>query len=174
MERLYWDNASKRVLPYPRWDGGPVEGPIPEDHFVLEVIRELQPEYDPIEEYLVSTTAFDLDTLTYTYDWLVETLSPPGPDYQGFYSALLVSACYQAVLAEVLSATSPAPAGALAVFVSAMQDCLNYRDNPDAMQDAIWLLLGQLHLDMMHVVELQTMLTDARLDQLYSLAPPVT
>lgn len=173
MERLYWDNTNERVLTYPRWDGGPVEGPIPEDHFVLEAIRELQPEYDPIEEYLVPTTAIDLDALTYTYGWLVETLPPPGPDYQGFYSALLVSACYQAVLAEVLSTTSPAPAGALAVFVSAMQDCLSGRANPDAMQDAIWLLLGQLHLDTVHLVELQTMLTDAHLDQLYLLTPPV-
>jgi hypothetical protein len=102
----------------------------------------------------------------------VETLPPPGPDYQGFYSALLVSACYQAVLAEVLSTTSPAPAGALAVFVSAMQDCLSGRANPDAMQGAIWMLLGQLNLDMVHALELQTMLTDAHLDQLYSLMPP--
>ena len=172
MERLYWDNTNKRVLPYPRWDGGPVEGPIPEDHFVLEVIRELRPEYDPIEEYLVPTTALDLDALTYTYGWLVETLPPPGPDYQGFYSALLISACYQAVLAEVLSTTSPAPAGALAVFVSAMQDCLSGRANPAAMQGAIWLLLGQLNLDTVHVIELQAMLANAHLDQLYSLTPP--
>ena len=172
MERLYWDNANERVLPYPRWDGGPVEGPIPEDHFVLEVIREPEPTYNPVEEYLVPTTALDLDALTYTYGWLVETLPPPGPDYQGFYSALLVSACYQAVLAEVLSTTSPAPAGALAVFVSAMQDCLSGRANPAAMQGAIWLLLVQLNLSMVHVVELQTMLVDAHLDQLYSLTPP--
>jgi hypothetical protein len=103
---------------------------------------------------------------------MVESLAPPGPDYQGFYSALLVSACYQAVLAEVLSTTSPAPAGALAVFVSAMQDCLSGRANPAAMQGAIWLLLGQLNLDMVHVVELQAMLIDAHLDQLYSLTPP--
>ena len=172
MERLYWDNTNKRVLTYPRWDGGPVEGPIPEDHFVLEVIREPQPEFNPIEEYLVPTTVINLDALTYTYGWVVETLPPPGPNYQGFYSALLVSACYQAVLAEVLSTTSPAAAGALAVFVSAMQDCLSGRANPDAMQGAIWLLLGQLNLDMVHLVELQTMLTDAHLDQLYSLTPP--
>jgi len=39
------------------------------------------------------------------------------------------------------------------------------------MQGAIWLLLGQLNLDMVHVVELQAMLVDAHLDQLYSLTP---
>ena len=57
--------------------------------------------------------------------------------------------------------------------MSAMQDCLSGRANPDAMQGAIWLLLGQLNLDMVHVAELQTMLTAAHLDQLYSLTPPV-
>ena len=173
MERLYWDNTNERVLPYPRWDGGPVEGPIPEDHFVLEVIREPEPTYNPIEEYLIPTAALDLDALTYTYGWSVQTLPPSGPDYQGFYSALLVSACYQAVLAEVLSTTSPAPAGALAVFVSAMQDCLSNRANVNAMQSSIWLLLDQLQLDTVHVVELQTMLTTYHLDQLYFLTPPL-
>jgi hypothetical protein len=53
-----------------------------------------------------------------------------------------------------------------------MQDCLSGRANPDAMQGAIWLLLGQLNLDMVHVVELQTMLTAAHLHQLYLLTPP--
>jgi hypothetical protein len=138
----------------------------------VSLVREPEPAYDPLTDYLAPTETLDLDALTYTYGWTVEPLPPPGPNYQGFYSALLVSACYQAVLAEVLSTTSPAPAGALAVFVSAMQDCLSGRANPAAMQGAIWLLLGQLNLDMVHVVELQTMLTDAHLDQLYSLTPP--
>ena len=121
-----------------------------------------EPSYNPSTEQLLWVNG----------EYVIEALPPPGPDYQGFYSALLVSACYQAVLAEVLSTTSPAPAGALAVFVSAMQDCLSGRANPAAMQGAIWLLLGQLNLDMVHVVELQAMLVDAHLDQLYSLTPP--
>jgi hypothetical protein len=170
--KALWDLDESKLVTYPRNDNEPVVSLDANRYATVSLVREPQPEYDPIEEYLVPTTAIDLGALTYTYDWLVETLPPPGPDYQGFYSALLVSACYQAVLAEVLSTTSPAPAGALAVFVSAMQDCLSYRANLDAMQGAIWLLLGQLNLDMVHVEELQTMLADAHLDQLYSLTPP--
>lgn len=170
--KALWDLNESKLVPYPRYDDEPVVGLDASRYATVSLVREPEPAYDPIEEYLVPTTAIDLDALTYTYGWVVETLPPPGPDYQGFYSALLISVCYQAVLAEVLSTTSPAPAGALAVFVSAMQDCLSGRANPDAMQGAIWLLLGQLNLDTVHLVELQTMLTDAYLDQLYSLVPP--
>ena len=170
--KALWDLSESRLVPYPRYDEEPVVGLDTSRYAIVSLVREPSPTYNSIEEYLVPTTVLDLDALTYTYGWLVETLPPPEPDYQGFYSALLVSACYQAVLAEVLSTTSPAPAGALAVFVSAMQDCLSGRANPDAMQGAIWLLLGQLNLDMVHVAELQIMLADAQLDQLYSLTPP--
>jgi len=170
--KALWDLNESKLVSYPRIDDEPVVGLDTERYIVLTVVRNPQPTYDPLTDYLVPAKALNLDALTYTYGWTVEPLPPPGPNYQGFYSALLVSACYQAVLAEVLSTTSPAPAGALAVFVSAMQDCLSGRANPDAMQGAIWLLLGQLNLDMVHVMELQTMLTDAHLDQLYSLTPP--
>lgn len=170
--KALWDLNESKLVSYPRYDDEPVVGLDTSRYATVSLVREPEPTFNPIEEYLVPTTALDLDALTYTYGWSVQTLPPPGPDYQGFYSALLISACYQAVLAEVLSTTSPAPAGALAVFVSAMQDCLSGRANPAAMQGAIWLLLGQLHLDTVHLVELQTMLTDANLDQLYSLTPP--
>jgi hypothetical protein len=172
MTKALWDLVNDELVQYPRYDGEPVVGLDTERYAVLTVVRNPQPDYDPLTDYLAPTETLDRDALTYTYGWVVEPLPPPLPDYQGFYSALLVSACYQAVLAEVLSTTSPAPAGALAVFVSAMQDCLSGRANPAAMQGAIWLLLGQLNLDMVHVVELQTMLTDAHLDRLYSLTPP--
>ena len=173
MTKALWNLVNDKLVQYPRYDDEPVAGLDTNRYATVSLVREPEPTYNPIEEYLVPTTAIDLDALTYTYGWLAEPLPPPLPDYQGFYSALLISACYQAVLAEVLSTTSPAPAGALAVFVSAMQDCLSNRANPDAMQGAIWLLLGQLHLDMVHVEELQTMLTDFHLDQLYSLTLPV-
>jgi hypothetical protein len=171
--KALWDLSESKLVSYPRNDDEPVVGLDTSRYVTVSLVSEPAPAYNPIEEYLLTTTAIDLDALTYTYGWSVETLPPPRPDYQGFYSALLVSACYQAVLAEVLSTTSPAPAGALAVFVSAMQDCLSGRANPDAMQGAIWLLLGQLNLDMVHAIELQTMLAAAHLDQLYSLTLPV-
>jgi hypothetical protein len=170
--KALWDLGASKLVPYPRYYDEPVVGHDTRRYANVSLVREPEPTYNPIEEYLVPTTAIDLDAHTYTYSWMVETLPPPGPNYQGFYSALLFSTCYQAVLAEVLSTASPAPAGALAVFVSAMQDCLSGRANPAAMQGAIWLLLSQLNLDMVHVVELQAMLVDAHLDQLYSLTPP--
>ena len=171
--KALWDLVDDKLVPYPRYDDEPVVGLDTSRYATVSLVREPEPEYNPVEEYLVPTTDIDLDALTYTYGWLVEILPPPGPDYQGFYSALLISACYQAVLAEVLSTTSPAPAGVLAVFVSAMQDCLSNRANVNAMQSSIWLLLDQLQLDTVHVVELQTMLTTYHLDQLYFLTPPL-
>ena len=172
--KALWDLDESRLATYPRYDDEPVVGLDTSRYVTVSLVREPEPTYNPIEEYLVSTTTINLDALTYTYDWLVEPLPPPLPNYQSFYSALLVSDCYRAVLEEVLSTTSPAPAGALAVFVSAMQDCLNSRANPIAMQDAIWLLLSQLRLDNIHLVELQAMLADAHLDQVYSLTPPMS
>jgi len=172
--KALWDLNESKLVPYPRYDDEPVVGLDASRYATVSLVRQPEPAFNPIEEYLIPTAAIDLDALTYTYGWLVEILLPTGPDYQGFYSALLVSACYQAVLAEVLSTTSPAPAGALAVFVSAMQDCLSNRANVNAMQSSIWLLLDQLQLDTVHVVELQTMLTTYHLDQLYFLTPPLT
>ena len=170
--KALWDVNESKLVPYPRYDDEPVVGLDTSRYIIVTLVREPEPAYNPVENCLAPSATIDIDALTYTYGWSVETLPPPGPNYQDFYSALLVSACYQAVLAEVLSTTSPAPAGALAVFVSAMQDCLSGRANSDAMQGAIWLLLGQLNLGMAHVEELQAMLADAHLDQLYSLMPP--
>lgn len=96
---------------------------------------------------------------------------PPGPNFQAFYDSLLVSACYGAALQEVMSASTPAPAAALAVLISAIQDCLNGRPNPPALQASIWLLLGQVTLAPEHLAELQGLLSSAHLDGLVSLSP---
>jgi hypothetical protein len=172
--KALWDSVNEKLVPYPRIDDEPVRGLDTERYAVLSVVRLPRPAYDPLTEYLIPTQALDLDALQYTYDWLVEPLPPPAPDYNAFYAALLVSSVYQAVLAEVLSAVSPAPAGALAVFVSAMQDCLAGRANPAAMQQSIWLLLSQLNPSEENLGELQQMLEDANLDGLYVLTPPAS
>jgi hypothetical protein len=83
----------------------------------------------------------------------------------------MVSSCYKAILTEVLSSSSPASAGALVLFINEMNDCLNGIINPSAVQNSIWLLLGQLNLDNIYLVELQDMLSDSHLDQLYLLKP---
>jgi hypothetical protein len=94
------------------------------------------------------------------------------PNYQGFYDALLISAVYNAALEQVMSAATPGPAAALAVLISALQDALNGRPNPPALQSAIWLLLGQLSLPPEAAAELQNLLDAAYLSDLYSLTPP--
>ena len=172
--KALWDLNESKLVSYPRIDDEPVVGLDTERYIVLTVVRNPQPTYDPLTDYLVPTEALDLDALSYVYDWLVEPLPPPAPDYGAFYAALLVSSVYQAVLAEVLSAVSPAPAGALAVFVSAMQDCLAGRANPAAMQQSIWLLLSQLNPSEENLGELQQMLEDANLDGIYVLTPPTS
>jgi hypothetical protein len=168
--KALWDLDESKLVSYPRYDNEPVVG-LDNRYVTVDLIHEMQPSYNPIEEHLVQTTALDLDALTYTYSWIVEPLPSPQPDYHNFYSAFMVSACYQAILTEVLSNTSPAPANALVLFISTMHDCLNGRDNPNAMQNSIWLLLGQLNLDNIYLVELQDMLSDSHLDQLYLLKP---
>ena len=172
--KALWDLVNNRLVQYPRHDDEPIVGLDTNRYVVLNVVRNLQPAYDPLTDYLAPTEALNLDALTYTYGWTVEPLPPPAPDYGAFYAALLVSSVYQAVLAEVLSAVSPAPAGALAVFVSAIQDCLAGRANPAAMQQSIWLLLSQLNPSEENLGELQQMLEDANLDGIYVLTPPAS
>lgn len=178
MTKALWDLIDEKLAPYPRYDDEPVVGLDTERYAVVTVVRKPLPVYDPAVEFLVPSQGIDLDALEYIYEWFVEPLPvpppplPPGPNYYSFYAALLISSVYQAVLTEVLNAVSPAPAGALAVFVSAMQDCLALRANPDAMQQAIWLLLAQLNLSEENLEELQQMLEDANLASVYVLTPP--
>lgn len=92
----------------------------------------------------------------------------PPPDYVGFYSALLSSSVYAGVLAVPATADL---ARAMVVFVSAIQDCMAGRENREAMQGAIWLLLSQLPLDAEHTMELQALMSQYNLAGIYSLSP---
>jgi len=176
--KALWDLVNDKLVPYPRYDDEPVVGLDTERYLTVTVVRKPLPACNPAVEFLVPSEGVNLDALEYVYEWFVELLPeppaplPPGPNYYSFYAALLISGVYQAVLTEVLSAASPAPAGALAVFVSAMKDCLALRANPAAMQQAIWLLLAQLNLGEEHLTELQQMLEDANLASIYVLIPP--
>lgn len=90
------------------------------------------------------------------------------PDYVGFYSALLGSNIYAAVINQPKTADS---AFAMAVFVSAIQDCMASRENRPAMQGAIWLLLSEIPLDMAHVAELTVLMNQYHLAGVYQLQP---
>lgn len=91
------------------------------------------------------------------------------PNYVGFYSALLGSNIYAAVINQPKTADS---AFAMAVFVSAIQDCMASRENRPAMQGAIWLLLIQVTLTDAHAIELAGLMATHHLSGLYLLAPP--
>ena len=75
---------------------------------------------------------------------------------------------YQGLLAAPATAEL---ARALAVFVSAIQDCMNYRENQDAMQNAIWLLLGQMTLSDDQLTELGELMQQYKLNTIYRLQP---
>jgi hypothetical protein len=90
------------------------------------------------------------------------------PDYVGFYSALLGSSVYSAVLVQPATADL---ARAMVVFVSAIQDCMAGRENRPAMQGAIWLLLSQIPLDVAHAAELTGLMNQYHLAGVYQLQP---
>ena len=92
----------------------------------------------------------------------------PLPDYVGFYSALLNSSVYAGVLAVPATADLTR---AMVVFVSAIQDCMAGRENREAMQGAIWLLLSQLPMNAEHAMELQALMSQYNLADIYSLSP---
>lgn len=164
-----YDTITEEVLRYPRADDEPVIGLDPR-YQVLRVVKEDKPEV-PEGWGIRETRSVDLAAGEWRHGWeLIEPAPPvePGPDYIGFYSALLGSTTYQAVLQVPATAEL---ARALAVFVSAIQDAMNYRVNEQAIQGAIWLLLSQVVLTDAHVAELTELMSVYHLDKSYSLAP---
>jgi len=164
-----WDTIAEEVLSYPRGDDEPVAQLDPR-YLVLRIVKEDKPEV-PEGWGIRQQWSVDLAAGEWRHGWqLIEPPPPvePSPDYVGFYSALLGSATYQTVLQVPATAEL---ARALAVFVSAIQDAMNYRVNQQAMQGAIWLLLGQVALTDAHVAELTELMSTYHLDKSYSLAP---
>ena len=164
-----WDSIDQKILSYPRADDQPVVNLDPR-YLVLRIVKEARP--DDVEGFTVrQRLTVDLEALEWRHGWeLIELPSPapPQPDYVGFYSDLLASATYQAVIQMPATAEL---ARALAVFVSAIQDAMNYRVNTQAMQGAIWLLLGQVALTDEHVAELTELMATHQLDLVYTLQP---
>ena len=164
-----WDTIDQKILSYPRADDQPVVNLNPR-YLVLRIVKEARP--DDIEGFTVrQRLTVDLEAMEWRHGWELIELpapAPPQPDYVGFYSALLSSATYSAVLQMPATAEL---ARALAVFVSAIQDAMNYRVNQQAMQGAIWLLLGQVALTDEHVAELTELMATHHLDLTYTLTP---
>jgi len=168
--RALWDRELERVVSYPRGDDEDVVQLDLERYLPLWIVREVAP--GPVNGFqVVALRSVDLEAAEWRWGWELVAIPPPpvpGPDYQGFYQALLVSGVYGAVLGQDPTAAS---AMALAVFVSAIQDALNGRANEGALQGAIWLLLSKLTLQLENLAELQGLMAQYRLDGVYSLFP---
>ena len=164
------DQQTGAIRNYPRVDDDPVEGLDPR-YLVLRVVREPAPE--PGENQRVSETrTVDLEALEWRWGWSVEDLPPPpppAPNYAGFYSGLLASQSYGAVV--MTQGKNGDQAAAMTVFLGAIQDALNGRENPPALQQAIWLLLSQVQLSTVGVAELLALMDANHLSGVYSLSP---
>lgn len=105
--------------------------------------------------------------------WVIPVPPTPSPDFQSFYDSLLISNCYENALQQVMTSSTPAPAAALAVLISAIQDALNDRPNIPALQASIWLFLSQINLNQQDLFELQGLLAASHLDGILNLSPPL-
>jgi hypothetical protein len=129
--------------------------------------------YDPATEFLQPCEPYVLNGEVFNF--IAATIvppPPPSPDYQGFYGALLSSAAYASVLQQSMTSDSPALATLIAVFASAIGEAMAGRVNQAALQQAVWLLLGNVTATEADVVELQGLLVGSHLDDLYTLQPP--
>ncbi|MEN9766839.1 MAG: hypothetical protein RLZZ32_799 [Cyanobacteriota bacterium] len=168
---VLFDTETEQIRDYPRGDELPVEQLDPRYVVLRRVITE-RPDYDPATKWLRETRIVDLGAGEWRWGWVVEDLPPPvppGPDYAGFYGGLLSSQVYAGVVAT--QGKTGDQAAAMVVFLGAVQDALNGRENRQALQQAIWLLLGQLQLGTEGLAELQALLEAHFMAGIYSLAP---
>ena len=117
MPRLLLDRNTNQLLPYPRQDNEPVVGLDRNAAYVVEVVRDPEPEYDPATHYLqaqepvINITDPDGDDVngTVTYGWeLTELPTPspptPEPDWEQFRNALLGENGYAQAFAAAAAA----------------------------------------------------------------------
>jgi len=123
MTRILLDRSTNQLLPYPRQDNEPVAGLDRDAAYVVEVIREPEPEeYDPTTHYLqplepvVSITDPDGDdcngTATYGWELVAITEPEPVPDWGRFKRIALGSDTLKSI-AIAAYPTEPIAAGAL-------------------------------------------------------------
>jgi hypothetical protein len=169
IEYILANQETGEERPNPRSDGGAVIGIQQPPWMLLRVVRE------PLPEVLADEVARpikikDYTTATLTYSWEIEQLPPPGPDYQGFYDDLIDSQVYSDV------ATSQGKTGdqaaAMTIFLGAIQETKNKKENRTALQAAIWILLSQIGLSQDGYNELQSLMDQHNLSGLYQLQLP--
>ena len=129
MTRLLLDRSTNQLLPYPRQDNEPVAGLDRDAAYVVEVIREPEPEYDSATHYLqplepvVSITDPDSDDVngTAAYGWELVAIPEPAPmpDWAVFKAAAIGSSTLNTIIAQAFTS---APVAALAL-VPALERC---------------------------------------------------
>jgi hypothetical protein len=86
MPRLLLDRSTNQLLPYPRQDDEPVVGLDRTAAYVVQVVRDSEPEYDPTTHYLqplepvVSITDPDSDDVNGTATYGCELVAIPAPE----------------------------------------------------------------------------------------------
>jgi len=169
MNYILANTETNEERPYPRQDGGDVVGLQDPPWVVLTVIQDPYPNLEENQTAIPSKTK-DYGSRIITYGWDVIDNPPPGPDYQGFYDALIASSVYQVVVQT--EGKTGDQAAAMTVFLGAIQETKNIKENPPALQAAIWKLLSEITLAEEGYNELEQMMTQYRLDEIYQLQPP--
>lgn len=108
-------------------------------------------------------------------EWLAEgntpqapvEAAPPGPDYLAFWDDLLISSVYQSIRAQAI--TTPAVLVACTEFIASFTDAKNGRANVPAIQACIDYLMQAGTFSQAEIDELNVLLVDNRLDQLFTI-----
>jgi hypothetical protein len=116
MSRLLLDRSTNQLLPYPRQDNEPVAGLDRDAAYVVEVVRDSEPEYDASTHCLqalepviaITDPGGDDVNGSATYGWELVAIPEPAPmpDWGTFKGGLLTSAA----VAQVMGAAREAGA----------------------------------------------------------------
>ena len=160
---------TREVKPWPRLEGEPIEGLVQPPWYELEVVRLPVPPL-AVGETAVATETLDFENGQLIHGWQIEQLPPPGADYQSFYDDIIASSVSSVVMST--PGKTGDQAAAMTAFLGALMESKMGRENIPALQAAIWLLLGQITLSAEGVAELQGLMVQHRLADLYTLELP--
>jgi hypothetical protein len=155
-----------QVKPWPRLEGEPIEGLAQPPWYALEVVQLPVPPL-AVGETAVPTETLDFENARLIHGWQIEQLPT---NYQGFYDDLIISQAYRNVT------NTPNKSGDLSyaalTFLAALNENKSGRENVESFQAAIWLLFSHIALSAEDITELQGLMVQHRLADLYTLEPP--
>jgi hypothetical protein len=147
MNKLLYSQSTQQVHPYPRNDGQPIIGLDPDYLVLTEVLTPPPTDYNTETQSISDSWNVDVDSLEYRQEWTVADLlpSPPVPNWDRLYAALMNSEPYQFALLK--STEIPNLASALSVVIDSIQYGIMRPDSQAAMpafQSAVSLLMASL------------------------------